>query len=85
MKKTLSILLALALTLPLFACGGAALSEETGTAETLIRRTGEKETEGTSGVHDATGFCAGFAHPAQLLLRAARFCPSRPRRCMLPI
>ncbi|MBQ3866341.1 MAG: hypothetical protein II776_05515 [Clostridia bacterium] len=60
MKKTLALILALALTLPLFACGGAALSEETGTAETLIHRTGEKETEGTSGVHDATGFCAGF-------------------------
>ncbi|MBQ3866186.1 MAG: hypothetical protein II776_04735 [Clostridia bacterium] len=63
MKKLLAILLTLALTLPLFACGGGGLLEEEETAdssETLIHRTGETETLTSEGVHDATGFAAGM-------------------------
>ena len=62
MKKTLALLLALALTLPLFACGGGgSLLEETDTAETLIHRTTGQAVTAGDGVHETTGFCAGFA------------------------
>ena len=62
MKKALALILTLALTLPLFACGGggSSLLEETETAETLIRTSAPLTTDGASGEHDATGFCAGF-------------------------
>ena len=61
MKKTFALILALALTLPLLACGGGgSLPVETDPAETLICRTGETETKAPAGEHDATGFCAGF-------------------------
>ena len=62
MKKVVSLLLALALTLPLFACGGGgALLEETDPAETQIHRTAGQAVTGADGAHDTTGFCAGFA------------------------
>ncbi|MBQ3865717.1 MAG: neutral/alkaline non-lysosomal ceramidase N-terminal domain-containing protein, partial [Clostridia bacterium] len=59
MKKLLALLLIPALILPLLSCG-ASLPAETDPAETLICRTGETETGKAEGVHDATGFCAGF-------------------------
>ncbi|MBQ3865855.1 MAG: neutral/alkaline non-lysosomal ceramidase N-terminal domain-containing protein, partial [Clostridia bacterium] len=62
MKKLLAILLTLALTLPLFACGGGgSLLEETDTAETLIHRTADLTAETGGGAHETAGFCAGFA------------------------
>ena len=64
MKKLIALLLALALTLPLFACGGSgSLSAETDPAETAIRATTAAVTETTadSGIHDPSGNAVGFA------------------------
>ena len=60
MKRILALVLAAALALPLVACGGGGslVQDETET-ETLIRTTAPVTAE-TAGVHDATGFCAGF-------------------------
>jgi len=64
MKRSLSLLLALAL-LTLTACsGGSVLEPETGgEAETLIRTTAPvtAETTANSGAHDPTGPAVGFA------------------------
>ena len=60
MKKTVALMLTLALTLPLFACGGTSLlTEDAAPAETVIRRTGERENAAPDGEHNAEGFCAG--------------------------
>ncbi len=63
MKRTLALLLTVALLLPLAACGGGGslVPEETGETATAIVTMPTAETEGVTGVHDATGFCAGLA------------------------
>ncbi len=60
MKRTLAILLTIALLLPLVACGGGGSLVQEEETETLIRTTTEKETEAVSGKHNVTGFCVGF-------------------------
>ena len=57
MKRTLALVLAAALALPLAACGGGSLTLETATGEQSA--TGTAPTAETKGVHDATGFSAG--------------------------
>ena len=63
MKKALALILTLALTLPLFACGGGASSLlTTGEAETQIRTTAPTVTAETGGgQHDPTGPAVGYA------------------------
>ena len=62
MKKALALILTLALTLPLFACGGGASLLDEGETETQIRTAPPTETAETGdGRHDPTGPAVGYA------------------------
>ncbi len=59
MKRILALLITVTLLLPLISCGGGSLVQDETETETMIRTTAPSTSE-PSGVHDATGFCAGF-------------------------
>ena len=61
MKRIIALILTLALALPLAACGGAETTlVEEGETETLLQTQTTVETAEDAGVHEVTGFSAGF-------------------------